>query len=504
DGTMLAAVDYNNGYIYTSSAITGTGLPVVPSIVINSPIAKSTGNTIKWASSINWGTATVCSYSYDNFVTTNSVSCLSNGSDIPRPTAGEHTIYLRATDSHGGLTETAPLTFFYDNTSPVWTSCGADLLDEATRPYYYLTGNVTGSCTVTSSAATTTLKGNISPLVPGFTVTGGIIGNGHNLDISNITITSTASSTAANIKIQNATTSNVVVSGALVGQNAGNIIINNSVVGALIANGVNNGGGVGSNGGSITVATSTTGYMVSNGGNGSSNGGAGGTISSTNSLGSPTTSTITANGGNSTSCGNGGNSGLITLLYSAYGIITNNAGVGQNSGCPVPNTPVTGGQLFPPVIIGTYTPPGTGTGGTTGTTGTAPSFNGGGSIAPGFLNINTDNLGKLDLGKLPSVNLGGIGNNFGVSTFVNPLADLLQLKPIGTFAALPKINWSTNVDNFLNNSLPKSLVDLSGAVPSIRKELSSADIRSGYDLYSMKESPIDTPTLSDLAKDKTK
>ena len=32
----------------------------------------------------------------------------------------------------------------------------------------------------------------------------------------------------------------------------------------------------------------------------------------------------------------------------------------------------------------------------------------------------------------------------------------------------------------------------------------TADIRNGYDLYMMKESPINTPTLTELARDKTK
>ena len=41
-------------------------------------------------------------------------------------------------------------------------------------------------------------------------------------------------------------------------------------------------------------------------------------------------------------------------------------------------------------------------------------------------------------------------------------------------------------------------------VPFIKREIASSDIKNGYDLYAMKESPINTPTLSELAKDKTK
>ena len=94
--------------------------------------------------------------------------------------------------------------------------------------------------------------------------------------------------------------------------------------------------------------------------------------------------------------------------------------------------------------------------------------------------------------------------NLGVSKFVNPLSDMSKLSPVGKFNPLPKLNFTTKFDAFLNGSLPKSLADLSHTVPAISKSLSSADIRNGYDLYTMKESPINTPTLSDLAKDKTK
>jgi hypothetical protein len=48
------------------------------------------------------------------------------------------------------------------------------------------------------------------------------------------------------------------------------------------------------------------------------------------------------------------------------------------------------------------------------------------------------------------------------------------------------------------------LINLSQSVPSIKKELTSAGIINGYDLYSMKESPVNTPTLSQIKQDKTK
>ena len=130
-----------------------------------------------------------------------------------------------------------------------------------------------------------------------------------------------------------------------------------------------------------------------------------------------------------------------------------------------------------------------------------------GSTGSSLFNINS-NLGKLSLANLPKFSFAGLGagSSLGTSKFVNPLTDLLQLQPIAGFNPLPKVytRLQSNISNFINSSLPQSLANLSNTVPSIKKELTSAGIINGYDLYSMKESPVNTPTLSDLAKDKTK
>jgi photosystem II stability/assembly factor-like uncharacterized protein len=130
-----------------------------------------------------------------------------------------------------------------------------------------------------------------------------------------------------------------------------------------------------------------------------------------------------------------------------------------------------------------------------------------GSSGSSLFDIN-NNLGKLSLKNLPKFSFGGLsaGSNLGTSKFVNPLTGLLQLQPIAGFEPLPKVytKLQSNISNFFNSSLPKSLANLSNTVPSIKKELTSAGIINGYDLYSMKDSPVNTPTLSDLAKDKTK
>jgi hypothetical protein len=68
---------------------------------------------------------------------------------------------------------------------------------------------------------------------------------------------------------------------------------------------------------------------------------------------------------------------------------------------------------------------------------------------------------------------------------------------------LPSLDFTRNFENFASsiNTLPKSLTALSNTLPSIKKELNKAGIINGYDLYSMKNSPINTPTLKQVTKD---
>ena len=308
-----------------------SGGQVVPQITISNTTLAYTGDastkTLKWNPHVNWDTASTCIYSYNSdFSNLIATTCSSNDTSLPRPTGQNAnvstTIYLRGTDSRGNVSETS-LRFFYDNTSPVWTSCGSDLLDEDRT--YYLAGDVTGTCDIRNSTGTTTLQGASSSKSVGFKVTGGVQGNGHNIKLQNIAVTDTITSLGAYITILNATTSNIV------------------------ANGAGNGG----NAGYITVATSTTGVITANGANGTSNGGNGGTIFVTNSIGVNGTSTgITANGGNSTSCGNGGSAGYITLKDSSYGTLTNNAGSGSSSGCSSQSH--TSGTTHSPVVDGVH------------------------------------------------------------------------------------------------------------------------------------------------------
>ncbi len=365
------------GSFVTNQTIDG-GASVVPQIAINFPV---TGTIIKWLTpSVNWDTSVVCAYSYDSVDTMYPVSCINNGSDIPRPSGGEHTLYLDGIDAHGNETQTAGLTFTYDNVSPVWTSCGSDLLDESTRQYYYLNGNVTGNCT---ASVNTELRGSATTTATtstqnGYTLTGNIVTSGFNLSLKNITVT-----------------------------------------GSINASGLHNVSGAGFNGGNITIATSTTHNIVSNGGNGSSNGGNGGIINITNSFG-VASSTIIANGGDSTVCGRGGNSGTVTLKRSSYGTITANAGSDFSGLCPAYTNGSSGSGGITYIIndgLG-YTSPNVGSGDAgAGTGASQQQSTGGSSVGPGGIFSVLPPvavIGKLNLKPLPvfGETMGtGKGNN---------------------------------------------------------------------------------------------
>ncbi|MCE9585253.1 hypothetical protein K8Q94_01355 [Candidatus Nomurabacteria bacterium] len=73
---------------------------LAPSVVINSPIS----DTISvWNPSISWDTAVTCSYKFD----TDEYSSISCGNDIPEPSTGEHTLYVKGIDGNTNQTETS-------------------------------------------------------------------------------------------------------------------------------------------------------------------------------------------------------------------------------------------------------------------------------------------------------------------------------------------------------------------------------------------------------------
>ncbi len=305
-------------------------------------------------------------------------------------------------------------------------------------------------------------------------------------------------------------TGNVSGNGAYGGYNAFNFNLGNiTVTGTSTAIGGDGIPGVsdGGDGGTINIDTASTGEIVVNGGDPLHNGGNAGTSTISNSFAIVDGARILAVGGASSGCGFGGNGGNIFLIESSGYVLVTDKGVDATSTCVViPPTPAgrSGGNVSQ---IGIYVSPATkvalaAAAAAVNNRNLTPSS---GSLDPFFTNLANRNIGKLNLANLPSVGLGNFGlGNLGTSKFINPLADLLQLQPVGGFNPLPTINLAKKLSNFLNSPLPQSLVNLSKSVPFIKKELISAGIINGHDLYIMKESPINTPTLTELAKDKTK
>ena len=314
------------------------GASVVPQLVF----ANLTGAVIKWQPHVTWDTSIQCSYSYDNQIYTG-LDCSKNGADIPRPNAGSYTIYLQGIDVNGNVSQTAGLAFTYNNTVPVWTACGSDLLDEATRPYYYLQGNVIGNCTATVS---TELRGNITPAIS--------INNGYSVS-GNVIATSSSSGLSISLK-------------------------GIKVLGAVIVSGAINLLGTGYNGGTVTIATSTTGNIYANGGDGTTNGGIGGIVTVTNSLEVSSSTSISVKGGDATYCGYGGNGGIATLVKSTYDVIEKNAGSNMTTdiahGGNCSNPPVgSSGIVGQSTVQGTYSSPNSGGGDTGGSTPSHPNPN---------------------------------------------------------------------------------------------------------------------------------
>ncbi|MFA6094553.1 MAG: LamG-like jellyroll fold domain-containing protein [Candidatus Paceibacterota bacterium] len=298
----------NNGLFTAWNTLFSGGSSGVPILTITSP---TTGTNIKWAPVISWGTNATCQYKIDGGVYT-SVNCSLNGSDIPRPAATAHTIFFKSTT--GNNISEKSVSFTYDNTQPVDTDCST-ALDEVTRPYYFFTAPVTGTCNITAS---TTLNGM------GFTLTGDIdargktVGaRGYDLSIKNIIVTGTT-----------------------------------TTAGADGAEGIDGGAG-----GNITVASSTTGHISAMGGDPEQNGGDAGTINVTYSIALVEGTLINARGGDSTGCGYGGSGGDVSLTNTAGYVIINDKGADAipPENCTPRGQSGRGGSVQ---TVGVYHPPG--------------------------------------------------------------------------------------------------------------------------------------------------
>ena len=230
---IWAAVSGGNG---------GVGAPVV---TITTTTLESNA---KWAPSIDWGNGTACQYKIDSG-TYSSVACANNGSNIPRPSAGTHTLYVKSTNG-SNITEKST-TFTYDNTLPVSTDCSAPL-DEVSRPYYYLTSNV-GNCTATVS---TTLRGDDNGGGHFYTA-GNITGSSTNIILQNITATGSISS-FNNITVASSTLSGaIIVNGTFTSDNKSTFGNTTIASGGIVNSGNFVGTLTNSVGGTITNSTTT-------------------------------------------------------------------------------------------------------------------------------------------------------------------------------------------------------------------------------------------------------
>ena len=100
-------------------------------------VPKLNGNydATNWKPSVNYSTTnaslSLCQYSYDNFVTNNTVACSNNGSDILPPSDGYKTLYIKTTDTNNNInTNSVSFTYgshFYERAaSRYWSSVASD------------------------------------------------------------------------------------------------------------------------------------------------------------------------------------------------------------------------------------------------------------------------------------------------------------------------------------------------------------------------------------------
>lgn len=100
----------------TSSSVGVTIDNTAPTVSITSPTASQTVTI--FSPVVSWGDSSTCEYKYDSG-SYSTVTCASNGSDIPAPSSGVHTLTVRGTDA-GSNTSTNSVSFTYtpDTTGP--------------------------------------------------------------------------------------------------------------------------------------------------------------------------------------------------------------------------------------------------------------------------------------------------------------------------------------------------------------------------------------------------
>lgn len=155
DGNKLAAVD-NSGYIYTYQNASS-------SLSVDIILPQATSTFTVWNPYISWGTATICEYSYDGGSLASS-TCANDGSDIPAPAYGAHTLTVKGTDaSSTSVTKTIPIkyssAFYWCNTvDSEWNNANNWYIDNTcTAPY--------AASSTPLNRSTVILLGNTSPIV---------------------------------------------------------------------------------------------------------------------------------------------------------------------------------------------------------------------------------------------------------------------------------------------------------------------------------------------------
>ncbi len=226
--------------------------------------------------------------------------------------------------------------------------------------------------------------------------------------------------------------------------------------------GVSNGG----RGGTINIDTSSTGGVTVNGGDPLQNGGDAGTSTISNSFAIVDGTRVLAVGGASNGCGFGGNGGNISLIDSSGYILVTATGEDATSTCvvipPAPTDRSQGGST----IVGSYISPSARAAAAAlaaqnSANNTNNRGNGAGSFVPAFLNINK-NIGILNLSNLPKFGLDRIGQNLGVSSFVNPLVGVSNLKLDVKYPDLPKVSFGDKYSKFITATTPpKSIISVS-------------------------------------------
>ncbi len=99
DFTPLSNLNQNKNIIVDTTA---------PTISITSP---TSGTTNSFTPSVSWGDSSTCQYKFDGGSYQSAV-CASNGSDIPTPPDGSHTLMIRGTDTVGN-SATSSVSFTY-------------------------------------------------------------------------------------------------------------------------------------------------------------------------------------------------------------------------------------------------------------------------------------------------------------------------------------------------------------------------------------------------------